>query len=60
MTVVPILTCFVASLESGAAFRVSIHSWDKPKPSNLLLNYKTPDESVLFQSRVYLDGVLVA
>ncbi|EXJ92566.1 hypothetical protein A1O3_01118 [Capronia epimyces CBS 606.96] len=60
MTVVPILTSFVASLERGATFRVSIHSWDKPRPSNLLLDYKTPDEPVLFQSRVYIDGVMVA
>ncbi|EXJ85498.1 2-isopropylmalate synthase [Capronia coronata CBS 617.96] len=60
MTVVPVLTSFVASLERGAAFRVSIHCWDKPKPSNLLLNYKTPDESVLFRARVYIDGVLAA
>jgi hypothetical protein len=60
MTLVPILTSFVASLERGASFRISIHSWEKPKPSQLLLSYKTPDESTLFESRVYLDGVLVA
>ncbi|EXJ64638.1 hypothetical protein A1O7_00975 [Cladophialophora yegresii CBS 114405] len=60
MTLVPILTSFVASLERGASFRISIHSWEKPKPSQLLLSYKTPDESALFESRVYLDGVLVA
>ncbi|KAJ4551931.1 hypothetical protein HRR78_003497 [Exophiala dermatitidis] len=60
MTVVPTLTSFVASLEHGAPFRVSIHSWDKPKPSAILLNYKMPSESVRFQSRVYLDGGLVA
>ncbi|KIW72869.1 hypothetical protein PV04_01032 [Phialophora macrospora] len=59
MTLVPILTSFVASLERGASFRISIHSWEKPKPSQLLLSYKTPDESTLFESRVYLDGVLV-
>ncbi|OCT44102.1 hypothetical protein CLCR_00592 [Cladophialophora carrionii] len=60
MTLVPILTSFVASLERGASFRISIHSWEKPKPSQLLLSYKAPDESALFESRVYLDGVLVA
>ncbi|OAL40166.1 2-isopropylmalate synthase [Fonsecaea nubica] len=60
MTLVPILTSFIASLERGAAFRISIHSWDKPTPSHLLLSYKTPEEAILFEARVYIDGVLVA
>ena len=30
LTVAPLLTCFVPSLESGAAFQVSVHSWTKP------------------------------
>lgn len=60
MKIVPILTSFVASLERGAPFRISIHSWEKPKPSRLLLSYKTSDEAVMFEARVYLDGVLVA
>jgi hypothetical protein len=59
MTQVPILTCFVSSLERGAPFRVSIHSWSKPKPSQLLLSYKTATETTLFEARVYIDGVLV-
>lgn len=60
MTLVPVLTSFVSSLERGAEFRVSIHHWDKPQPSRLLFTYKTPDEAVLFESRVYIDGMLVA
>ncbi|KIW88621.1 uncharacterized protein Z519_10667 [Cladophialophora bantiana CBS 173.52] len=56
MTLVPILTSFIASLERGAAFRISIHSWDMPTPSHLLLSYKTPDETILFEARVYVDG----
>ncbi|OQV03902.1 hypothetical protein CLAIMM_08879 [Cladophialophora immunda] len=60
MTLVPMLNSFIASLEGGAPFRISIHSWDKPMPSHLLLNYKTPDETILFGARVYIDGVLVA
>ncbi|OAP57584.1 hypothetical protein AYL99_08322 [Fonsecaea erecta] len=60
MTMVPNVVSFIASLERGAAFRVSIHSWDKPTPSHLLLSYKTPDEAVLFAARVYIDGILVA
>ncbi|KAJ9609010.1 hypothetical protein H2200_006781 [Cladophialophora chaetospira] len=60
MRLVPILTSFVASLERGAPFRISIHSWDKPKPSQLLRSYKTPDELTMFEARVYMDGILVA
>lgn len=60
MQLIPILTSFVASLERGAPFRISIHSWNKPKPSQLLLSYKTPRESTIFEARVYIDGVLVA
>ena len=60
MTLVPILTCFVASLERGAPFRISIHSWDTPRPSQLLLSYKTPNEATLFEARIYVDGVFVA
>ncbi|KAK5281072.1 2-isopropylmalate synthase (Alpha-isopropylmalate synthase) (Alpha-IPM synthetase) [Exophiala xenobiotica] len=60
MTVLPTLTCFVASLDRGSSFRVSIHSWEKPKPSDLLLSYKTPEEVVLFEAKVYIDGILMA
>ncbi len=60
MTLVPIMTSFVASLDRGAAFRVSIHHWDKPKPSLLLLSCKTPEEAIMFESRVYNDGILTA
>ncbi|KAI1628982.1 hypothetical protein EDD37DRAFT_30955 [Exophiala viscosa] len=60
MTLTPILTCFVASLERGSSFRLSIHSWEQPKPSRRLLSYKTPDEAVLFEARVYIDGILMA
>ncbi|KAK4943195.1 2-isopropylmalate synthase (Alpha-isopropylmalate synthase) (Alpha-IPM synthetase) [Elasticomyces elasticus] len=60
ITLTPILTCFVASLERGSSFRVSIHSWEQPKPSHILLSYKTPEEAVLFEARVYIDGILMA
>ena len=60
MTLVPILTSFVASLQRGSAFRVSVHSWEKPNSSNILRSYKTPDETVMFEARVYIDGALRA
>jgi hypothetical protein len=59
-TLVPVLTSFVPSLEPGAPLRVSIHSWEKPKPSSILLNYKEPEEVILFEAKVYIDGMLMA
>lgn len=57
---IPVLTTFVASLRSGEAFRVSVHSWQRPTPSQTLLSYMGPDDTVMFEARVYIDGVFVA
>ncbi|KIW44504.1 uncharacterized protein PV06_02967 [Exophiala oligosperma] len=60
MNILPTLTCFVASLERGSSFRISIHSWEKPKASSLLLRSKRAEEIVLFEANVYVDGILTA
>ena len=60
MAPLPTLTTFIGSLAPGAPFRVSIHSWETPKPSQLLMNFKSPDENASFEARVYLDGTFVA
>lgn len=56
----PILTSFVSSLEQGSAFRVSVHSWEPPKPSQVLSTFKRHDEVVAYEARVYIDGDMVA
>ena len=58
MTKIPILTSFIPSLTPGTAFRVSIHSWTRPHQSSTLRLYKSDSESINFQARVYVDGVL--
>lgn len=58
MTLVPSMTCFIASLEHGTSFRISVHSWQKPVSSSILRVYKTPEEKTAFEARVYVDGVL--
>ena len=58
MTKTPILTCFVPSLPAGTAFRISIHSWEKPAPSTILKSRTAQNEPVAFQARVYVDGSL--
>lgn len=60
MTLVPTVTSFVASLERHTPFRISIHSWKKPMASRLLQSYKTRDERVMFEARIYIDGTLQA
>jgi hypothetical protein len=60
MTIVPIVTSFVASLERHSPFRISIHSWKKPTASRILQSYKMRDERVMFEARIYIDGALQA
>lgn len=57
---VPVLTAFIPSLEKDAPFRVSIHSWDKPRPSRFIERLMQPDDVLLFEARVFIDGVLTA
>jgi hypothetical protein len=57
---IPILTSFIPSLARGTAFRVSIHNWDKPKPSRLIESMMQPDDVLLYEARVFIDGECVA
>ncbi|KAK5063173.1 hypothetical protein LTR84_005249 [Exophiala bonariae] len=60
MTIIPTVTSFITSLEPRTPFRISIHSWKKPTASGILQSYKTRDERVMFEARIYIDGVLQA
>ena len=57
MNKLALLTCFIASQAQDSPFRVSIHSWARPTPSSILSGYKTQEEAVAFQARVYIDGI---
>jgi len=57
---VPNVTGFVSSLQAGHAFRASIHSWEKPKASELLLSYNPPPERIVFETKLFIDGQLKA
>ena len=59
VTVLPVLTTFVESLKKDTPFRVSIHNWGKPKASVTMESLVGQMNSVLFEARVYIDGVLV-
>lgn len=54
----PLMSSFIASLACGALFRVSIHSWDPPTPSDIVQNHKTMDEAVIHEATIYVDGVI--
>lgn len=60
VTQIPTLTCFIASLEPGRTFRVSMHSWEKPKPSTLLLNLKPEAGRIVFEAKLCIDGQIKA
>ncbi|PYH30723.1 uncharacterized protein BO87DRAFT_429399 [Aspergillus neoniger CBS 115656] len=56
----PVLTTFVPSLRHNTPFRVSVHSWQKPTPSRLIESLLQPDDAVLFEVRVFIDGLCVS
>ncbi|EFR02892.1 hypothetical protein MGYG_05893 [Nannizzia gypsea CBS 118893] len=53
----PVLTCFLPSLPRDAAFRVSIHSWTRPRPTRVMEGLMQPEDSVMFEVRIFIDGI---
>jgi len=56
----PTLTTFIPSVPKDTPFKVSIHSWAKPQPSRLMESLMQPDDLLLFEARVFIDGDCVA
>jgi hypothetical protein len=56
----PVLTTFIPSLTPNSPFRVSIHSWDKPRPTRIMEALMQPDDSVLYGARIFIDGLCVS
>ncbi|KKZ66105.1 hypothetical protein EMCG_08131 [[Emmonsia] crescens] len=56
----PILTTFVPSMSRNSPFRVSVHSWKKPTPTRTMETLMQPDDSVVFEMRVFIDGIFIA
>ena len=57
---IPNLTGFIPSLDAGHTFRVSIHTWEKPKPSDVLLSFNPPPDRIVFEAKLFIDGELKA
>jgi hypothetical protein len=56
----PVLTCFVPSLLPGCAFKVSVHSWERPRSSRTLESLMQPDDAITYEVRVFIDGACMA
>lgn len=56
----PVMTCYVPALSPGTPFHVSIHSWKMPGISQYTRNYSKHPELVKFETRILVDGRLVA
>ncbi|KAJ5632176.1 hypothetical protein N7490_008515 [Penicillium lividum] len=57
---IPVLTTFVPSMPKDSPFRVSIHSWEKPRPSRFMEKLMQADDVLVFEARVLIDGQPVA
>ncbi|KAJ5895550.1 hypothetical protein N7495_007241 [Penicillium taxi] len=53
---IPVLTTFIPSLPKDSPFRVSIHSWDTPRPSRLIEGLMQPDDMFIYEARIFIDG----
>ena len=56
----PHVTAFLAAQPEGSAFRVSVHSWELPQPSNHLQFAVEHGKQAYFEARVFIDGLCVA
>jgi hypothetical protein len=52
---VPVVTCFVTSLQPGTPFKISVHSWGR-LPINQVVNN---EECSAISIRLFIDGVSV-
>ncbi|KAK2740474.1 hypothetical protein FQN57_006101 [Myotisia sp. PD_48] len=57
---IPVLTTFVPSLPCNSPFRVSVHSWKRPTPTRVMESLMQPEDSVVYEVRVFIDGICVS
>ena len=53
------MTCFVPDQAEGSPFKVSVHAWWPPAPSQTLQAMLEGSRIACFEARVYIDGSLV-
>ncbi|MCJ1320939.1 hypothetical protein MMC15_006280 [Xylographa vitiligo] len=57
---VPIVACFLPNQTDGNPFRVSLHSWEHPNPSQALQVVTQHGKTICYEARVFIDGLCVA
>ena len=57
---IPIMTSFVANQMDGMPFKISIHTWWAPGPSQGLQPLLDGARQPCFEARTFIDGALVA
>ncbi|KAE8349039.1 hypothetical protein BDV28DRAFT_163916 [Aspergillus coremiiformis] len=60
MGLLPVLTTFIPSISPNTQFRVSVHCWERPRPSRLMESLLQPDDALLFEVRIFIDGLFVS
>ncbi|KAJ5935719.1 hypothetical protein N7466_005266 [Penicillium verhagenii] len=56
---VPVLTSFIPSMPKDSGFRVSVHSWEKPRPSRFMEKLMQAGDVLVFEARIFVDGQLI-
>lgn len=56
----PVMTCFVPSLQPGIPFHISVHCWGDPGVTQYTQNYSKHCELVKFEARIMIDGRTIA
>ena len=55
----PVMTCFIPSLQAGIPFHISIHCWKTPQISRLTQTYSKHPELAKFEARISIDGRVI-
>ncbi|KAJ5341875.1 hypothetical protein N7541_010999 [Penicillium brevicompactum] len=53
----PVLSTFIPSLPPDSPFQISVHSWETPRPSVQFETNMGPEDTLMFEVRVYIDGI---
>ncbi|KAL1844645.1 hypothetical protein VTK73DRAFT_2103 [Phialemonium thermophilum] len=56
----PLMTCFVPSIQQGSRFHISIHCWNDPGVTQATRTFSQHPELVKLEARVFIDGRIVA
>lgn len=56
----PVLSTFIPRLPHDSPFQISVLSWETPRPSIQFETNMGPEDAVIFEARVYIDGAFAS